>query len=117
MRMTRRASARSTALAIGLIATGGIVAGIAAGASAGTGAPAPAPAVPACRAAALSLRLLGTDTGVGSTAMTIAITNSSDATCDLSGYPSVRLLSRHGTALPVAVRPGRGALFGDLTAG
>lgn len=71
---------------------------------------------PACRAAALRLQPAGTDTAVGSTAMTVAVINHSATTCRLAGHPALELIWPGGHAIRAAVRPGTGGIFGS-TAG
>jgi hypothetical protein len=69
-----------------------------------------------CRAAALRLRLAGTDTGAGSTALTVMVTNHSAAACSLQGYPGLRLARPDGSAAPARIGPGRGPLFAGMSA-
>ncbi|HEY2442684.1 MAG TPA: DUF4232 domain-containing protein [Streptosporangiaceae bacterium] len=80
-----------------------------------TAAPA-APAAPACPARALSLRLAGTDTAVGSTALTVALANRSAAACSLQGYPALSLARANGAPVPAALSHGSGGWFAGLAA-
>lgn len=72
----------------------------------------PVAAASTCRAAALHLQAAGTDTAVGTTAMTIAVINRSARTCRLAGYPALRLIRPGGRAAGPAARPGTGGIFG-----
>jgi Protein of unknown function (DUF4232) len=65
-----------------------------------------------CRAAALHLQELGTDTAVGTTAMTVAVINRSARACQLAGYPALHLMDPGGHAVSTAARPGTGGIFG-----
>lgn len=76
---------------------------------AGTGAVA---AAPACQARALKLRVVGTDTAVGSTAITVAVSNGSQAACSVQGRPAISLARADGSALPASVTAGKGPMFG-----
>jgi hypothetical protein len=73
-----------------------------------------AAAGPACQASELSLRLAGTDTGVGTTALTVAIANRAGTACTLGGYPALSLLRADGAPLPAPVSHGRGPLFSGV---
>ncbi len=70
------------------------------------------PAAATCRAAALHLQEVGTDTAVGTTAMTVAVISSSASACSLAGYPALRLADPGGHVTGTAVRPGTGGIFG-----
>lgn len=65
----------------------------------------------ACRASGLRLHVAGTDTGAGTTAVTVAVTNTSAAPCGLTGYPVLSLTAPDGHVLPVTVRRGTGPVF------
>jgi Domain of unknown function (DUF4232) len=114
MRIPTRAATRFAVLAAGLVTAGCVALGLAVTASA---APAPrhgAPAAndgPVCRAAALSLRLVGTDTGVGTTALTVEIANHAATACSLTGYPSLGLVRGDGATLPATFVKGAGGWF------
>jgi hypothetical protein len=81
-----------------------------------TGLARPVAAVSTCRAAALQLQAVGTDTAVGTTAMTVAVINRSAQACRLAGHPALRLILPGGHAAGTAVRPGTGAIFGSAAA-
>jgi hypothetical protein len=75
-----------------------------------------APAARACPPRALSLRLAGTDTAVGSTALTVALANRSAAACSLQGYPALSLARGNGAPVPAALSHGSGGWFAGLRA-
>jgi hypothetical protein len=95
-----------------------VAAGVSAAAFARTASPArPAQAAaagPACQARDLALRLVGTDTGVGTTALTVAITSHAGKACVVGGYPSLSLLRADGVTQPAAFSHGRGTWFAGL---
>ena len=112
MRITRYTVGRVAVLASGVAAAALVVAAVLAAASA-RAAPArsvQAAAGPACQASELSVRLAGTDTGVGMTVLTVAITNHAGTACELGGYPVLSLLRADGAPLPARVSRGRGPL-------
>ena len=113
MRITRWTVGRAAALASGVAAAALVVAAVLAAASAraAPARPAQAAAGPACQASELSVRLAGTDTGVGMTALTVAITNHAGTACELGGYPALSLLRADGAPLSARVSHGRGPLF------
>ena len=114
---TKRTAGRLVAIAAGIIAVASVAGAVSATALALTG-ESPATrtaATPGCRAAALKLRLAGTDTGAGSTALTVMITNRSAAACSLEGYPGLRLARPDGSAAPARIAPGRGPLFAGMS--
>lgn len=117
MRDTRRNAGRLAALAAGVAVAASLAAAVCAGALARTTAPATAQAAaPACRGPDLGLRLVGTDTGVGTTALTIAIANHSPTACALSGYPSLSLTRQDGAPVAASFSHGSGGWFAGLTA-
>jgi hypothetical protein len=65
-----------------------------------------------CPVASLHLRVVGVDTGVGTTAVTVAVGTDS-ASCSLQGYPTVTVLDAQGRIAPVAVGHGTGPMFGQ----
>ena len=113
MRITKRSVGRAAALASGVAAAALVVAAVLAAATARAAPtrPAHAAAGAACQASELSVGLAGTDTGVGMTALTVAITNHAGKACELGGYPALSLLRVDGAPLPVRVSRGRGPLF------
>jgi Protein of unknown function (DUF4232) len=112
MRITRRTAGRLAALAAGIAAAASVAAAVSATAFARTTVPHQAPALaPACRAGALRLSLVGTDTGVGTTALTVAVTNHSTSACTLVGYPSLGLVGSGGAPLPASFSHGSGGWF------
>lgn len=113
MRITKRTAVRAAALASGVAVAASVAAAVSATASARTAParPAQAAAGPACQAGELSLRFAGTDTGVGTTALTVAIANRAGTACVLSGYPALSLLRADGAPLPARLSHGRGPLF------
>ena len=107
---TKRTAGRFVAIAAGIIAVAAAAGAISATALALTGgshATRTAATHHGCRAAALRLRLAGTDTGAGSTVLTVMITNHSVAACSLQGYPALRL-ARPGALTPWDGRPPHG---------
>src|SRR5215813_4503593 len=75
----------------------------------------PAALAPAsCPAESLHLRVAGFDTGVGMTAVTVAVGTDS-ASCSLQGYPTLTLLDAQGRVAPVAVGHGTGPEFAQTT--
>jgi hypothetical protein len=120
MRLTKRTAGRLAALAVGIAATASVAGVVSASAFARTTGPAGAAgtaqvtavaAGPACRAGALSLRLVGTDTGVGTTALTVAIANHAAAACALAGYPSLSLARANGAPVAASFGHGSGGWF------
>ena len=114
---TKRTAGRFAAVTAGITAAVSAAAVVSAAALARTAAPdaaRPAVAGPACRAGALSLRLAGTDTGAGSTALTVAIINRSAAACSLHGYPALRLARADGSLVAARIGQGQGPLFAGL---
>lgn len=108
----------TTAAALAVAAAGVAVTATAATATPGRTAAAAgsvqlAATAPTCPASALHLQAVGTDTAVGMTAMTIAVTNRSAATCSLAGYPTIRLVQANGHAIAAVVSPGTGPVFGS----
>jgi hypothetical protein len=63
-----------------------------------------------CPAGSLRLRVVGFDTAVGTTAVTVAIGTDS-ASCSLQGYPTLTALDAQGRVAPVAVGRGTGPVF------
>jgi hypothetical protein len=110
MRNPTRAAHRLAVLAGGLVAVGCAAAAVSAAAFA-----APASAGPTCRAQALAVRLVGTDTAVGSTALTVAVANHAATACSLTGYPVLGLLRGNGTAMPATFVPGAGGWFAGVS--
>lgn len=117
MRITRRTAARAAALAAGAAAVGSTAAAVSAIAFT-PAAPAHASqagaARAACQARDLHLRLAGTDTGVGTTALTVAIADHAGAACVIGGYPALSLLGGGGVPQVARVSHGRGALFAGV---
>jgi Protein of unknown function (DUF4232) len=112
MQITRRTVATTAALAVGAAAVFSLAAISAAAALTAPADPVRAAAAGAsCQARGLSLRLAGTDTAVGTTALTVAIANHAATSCVLGGYPSMGLLRAGGAAQAARVSPGRGTLF------
>jgi len=117
MRITKRTVGRAAALASGIAAAASVAAAVSATASARAAPARPAQAVaagPACQAGELSLRFAGTDTGVGTTALTVVIANRAGPACVLGGYPALGLLRAGGAPLPARVSRGRGPLFSGV---
>ena len=117
---TKRTAGRFVAIAAGIIAVASAAGAISATALALTGgsrAARTAATHHGCRAAALRLRLAGTDTGAGSTVLTVMITNRSAAACSLQGYPALRLARPGGSVAPARIAPGRGPLFAGMSPG
>jgi hypothetical protein len=115
---TKRTAGRLAAIAAGIIAVASVAGAVSATALALTGgspAARPAAAHHGCRPAALELRLAGTDTGTGSTALTVVITNRSAAACSLQGYPALRLARPGGSMARARIAPGRGPLFAGMS--
>ena len=115
---TKRTAGRFAAAAAAIVAVASAAGVVSATALARTGesrAAAPPGTHHACRARALRLRLAGTDTGAGSTGMTVIVTNRSAAACSLQGYPALRLARPDGSAAPARIGPGRGALFAGMS--
>jgi hypothetical protein len=112
VRISKRTAGRVAALAAGVAAAASVAAAVSATAFART-TPAPA-AGPACQARALTLRLAGTDTGVGTTALTVAITSHATKACVVGGYPSLGLLRADGAPQPAMFSHGRGTWFAGL---
>jgi hypothetical protein len=115
---TRRTAGRFAAAAAGIMAVASVAGAVSATALARTGGSHAARAAAthhACRAAALRLRLAGTDTGAGSTVLTVMVTNRSAAACSLQGYPALRLARPDGSAAPARIGPGRGELFAGMS--
>lgn len=61
-----------------------------------------------CRPAQLALAYAGTEGATGHMELTLAVRNTSRATCELLGYPGARLLGGAGHALPLRVVRGHG---------
>lgn len=114
MRITKRTAGRLATLAVGIAATASVAAAVSAAAFARTTGPAQA-AGPACQASHLSLRLVGTDTGVGTTALTVAIANHAARACVLTGYPSLSLIRANGAPVPSPFGHGSGGWFAGQT--
>jgi len=115
---TKRTAGRFAAVAAGIIAVAsaaGVVSATALARTGGSHAARTAATHHACRAATLRLRSAGTDTGAGTTVLTIMITNRSAAACSLQGYPGLRLARPDGSAAPARIGPGRGALFAGMS--
>jgi hypothetical protein len=113
---TKRTAGRFVAIAAGIIAVAsGAVSATALALTAGSHATGAAATHHPCRAAALRLRLAGTDTGAGSTALTVMITNRSVAACSLQGYPALRLIRPDGSVAPARIAPGSGPLFAGMS--
>jgi uncharacterized protein DUF4232 len=112
MRISKRTAGRVAALAAGVAAAASVAAAVSATAFART-TPAPA-AGPACQARALTLRLAGSDTGVGTTALTVAITSHATKACVVGGYPSLGLFRADGAPQPAVFSHGRGTWFAGL---
>jgi Protein of unknown function (DUF4232) len=115
---TKRTARRFVLAADGIIVVASAAGAVSAAALARTGgshAARTAATHQACRAAALRLRLAGTDTGAGSTALTVMIANRSAAACSLRGYPELRLARPDGSAAPARIGPGRGPLFAGMS--
>ena len=113
MRNAKRTTARVAALAAGVAVVASVAAAVSAAAFARTAParPAQTAAAAACPASDLQLSLAGTDTGVGTTALTVAITNHAAAACALGGYPALSLLRADGAPQAARVSHGRGTLF------
>lgn len=116
---TKRTAGRFAAVAAGIVAVASAAGAVSATALALTGGSHATRTAThrACRAAALGLRSAGTDTGAGSTVLTIVITNHSAAACSLQGYPALRLARPDGSAAPARIGPGRGPLFAGMSPG
>lgn len=117
MRISKRTAGRVAALAVGVAVAGSAAAAVSATAFARTAArtAAAGPAAGAvCRARDLALRLVGTDTGVGTTALTVAITSHASRVCAVGGYPSLNLVRANGAAQPAVFSRGRGMWFAGL---
>lgn len=115
---TKRTTGRLVAIAAVIIALASVAGAVSAAALARTGGShvtRTAATHPGCPAAALKLRLAGTDTGTGSTALTVMITNRSAAACSLRGYPALRLARPDGSVAPARIAPGRGPLFAGMS--
>jgi Protein of unknown function (DUF4232) len=65
-----------------------------------------------CRPAQLALAYAGTEGATGHMELTVAVRNTSGATCALRGYPGAQLLGGGGRALPLRVVRGHG-FFAD----
>jgi Domain of unknown function (DUF4232) len=63
-----------------------------------------------CSAASLRLRVVGFDTVVGTTAVTVAVGTDSTS-CSLQGYPTVTMLDAQSRPAPVPVGRGTGPMF------
>lgn len=61
-----------------------------------------------CRPAQLALAYAGTEGATGHMELTLAVRNTSRATCELRGYPSARLIGGTGHPLPLRVMRGHG---------
>jgi hypothetical protein len=109
MRITRRTAGRLGAVAAG-IAAASVAAALSVSAFAGSTAHAGVTAA-ACQARNLALHLVGTDTGVGSTALTVSIANHSAAACALAGYPSLSLARSDGATVRASFGHGSGGWF------
>jgi Protein of unknown function (DUF4232) len=113
MRISKRTAGRVAALAAGVAAAASVAAAVSATAFARTTPSRPA-ASAACPARDLALRLVGTDTGVGTTALTVAISSHASQACVVGGYPSLSLLRADGAPQPAAFSRGRGTWFAGL---
>jgi hypothetical protein len=113
MRITKRTAGRLAALAAGIAAAASVAGAVSASAFARTtGMPgSTGTSLATCQARDLSLRLVGTDTGVGTTALTVAIANHSAAACALAGYPSLSLAKSNGTPVAASFDRGSGGWF------
>jgi len=120
MRITRRTAGRLAALAAGVAAAASVAGIVSASAFAGTSAGAgtstqaaglTGTAGAACQASHLGLRLVGTDTGVGTTALTVSIANHGPAACALTGYPSLSLARSNGAPVAASFSHGSGGWF------
>jgi hypothetical protein len=127
MRITRRTAGRLAAVTAGLAAAA-VAAALSVSAFAGTtasaGVTSPAGAAgaagtarAACQARHLALHLAGTDTGVGTTALTVSIANHSAAACALAGYPSLSLARSGGATVKASFGHGSGGWFAGQKAG
>jgi hypothetical protein len=67
-----------------------------------------APHTSGCAGSQLTLAYGGTEGATGHLELTVTVRNSSQAACELRGYPSARLLNGAGRALPLRVARGRG---------
>jgi hypothetical protein len=117
MGISKRTAARATALAAGLAAAASVAGAVSAAAFARTASDHPAHAAAArnaCQARDLHLGFAGTDTGAGTTALTVVITSHAATACALGGYPALSLLRADGTPRPAAFSHGRGTLFAGL---
>jgi hypothetical protein len=117
MPITKRTVGRLLALTAGIAAAASAAAAVSATAFARTAAPHPArvaTAGHACRARALSMQPAGTDTGAGSTALTVVVTNRSAAACRLHGYPALGLARADGSLAAARERHGRGVMFAGM---
>jgi Domain of unknown function (DUF4232) len=61
-----------------------------------------------CRPAQLTVAYAGTEGATGHMELTLAVRNTSRATCELHGYPGARLIGDAGRALPLRVARGHG---------
>ena len=119
MRIPTRTATRLVVLTAGLVTAACAAAAVSVAAFA---APAPGHASPAavsgpvCRTPALGLRLVGTDTAVGSTALTVAVINHAATACSLTGYPALGLVRGDGAVMPASFVQGAGGWFGGLSA-
>jgi hypothetical protein len=68
-------------------------------------------AQPSCTASALRLSVVGTDTAVGTTVLTVAVTSDSTDACTLQGYPTLGVLEQDGRPSAVTVGHGAGPMF------
>jgi hypothetical protein len=59
-----------------------------------------------CQAGSLHLRVVGTDTGLGTTLMTVAVDSDSTATCTVAGNPALVPLDAQGRPAQVKVATG-----------
>jgi hypothetical protein len=86
----------------------------------GLSAPPAAPAGPACATGSLHARVVNTDTGLGTTAMTVALTSGSATACRLPGVPAVDLLDAQrrlvSRAVPATGGPASAGLAGAAEA-
>jgi hypothetical protein len=117
MRIPTRTATRLVVLAAGLVtaACAAAVASVAAFAAAAPGHASPAAVSgPVCRAQALGLRVVGTDTAVGTTALTVAVTNHAASACSLTGYPALGLVRGAGAGMPASFVKGSGGWFAGL---
>jgi hypothetical protein len=64
-----------------------------------------------CTASSLHLSVVGTDTAVGTTVMTVAVTSASAGGCTLQGYPTLAVLDSQGKSATVTAGRGAGPMF------